>query len=128
MKWRSLRKKSDFQKVYDKGVKRVGRLVVVYLLSADDTAGSVVASRKIGSAVKRNRAKRLLREALRNGLLGQPGGVTSVCERFFPDSGGDPSLRSGEPGLWVVLVARYRILDAKAQDVRDELNDLLSRH
>ena len=36
--WRSLRKKNEFHKVYEEGVKKVGRLLVVYLLPADDTA------------------------------------------------------------------------------------------
>ena len=57
-----MRNRAEFQKVYEGGVKKVGRLLVVYLLSADDMARGVVASRKVGGAVQRNRAKRLLRE------------------------------------------------------------------
>ena len=123
--WRSLQNRSDFQKVYEQGVKQVGRLLVVYLLQADDTARAVVASRKVGGAVRRNRAKRLLREARRLGVLGRPDGVRSVSARFFPDTGAETSGRSGDEGLWVVLVARHAILGASSREVREELDRLL---
>lgn len=123
---RSLVKKSDFQKVYEQGAKKVGRLLVVYLLCADDTAVSVVASRKVGNAVKRNRAKRLLREAFRCGVLGSDGGIDGVRERFFPEPGGNDTVRNGQEGLWVVLVARARILDVGIVEVRAELDSLLA--
>ena len=131
--WRSLVKKSDFHKVYDGGAKRIGRLLVVYLLPAEDTAWAVVASRKVGSAVRRNRAKRLLREAFRHSELvsqsesGQNDGVQSVKTRFFAEIGGETPDQPGKAGLWVVLVARRNILSAKSQIVQAELDDLLSR-
>ena len=90
-----------------------------------DFGSAVVASRKVGGAVQRNRAKRLLREARRNGMLGNEAEIQGICERFFPDSVGDSSSRDGETGLWVVLVARHRILRATALEVRDELDALL---
>ena len=129
MNWRSLVRQSEFQKVYGNGAKRVGRLVVVYLLTASDFGSAVVASRKVGGAVQRNRAKRLLREARRNGRLGTKSEVTGICERFFPASKGElaPANPSGDgkTGLWVVLVARHRILRATALEVREELDTLL---
>jgi len=125
LNWRSLAKQSEFQKVYNQGTKRVGRLVVVYLLSAEDFGRAVVASKKVGGAVQRNRAKRLLREARRTGSLGNELKIQSICERFFPASMGDCPSKDGETGLWVVLVARHRILRASALEVRDELETLL---
>lgn len=126
MTLKSLVKKSEFHKVYEDGVKYVGRLLVVYLLLADDQRRSVVASKRVGNAVCRNRAKRVLREAMRNGCLGQPDKVIEICERVFPDSDGTVPGQGGKTGLWVVIVARHRILQAKSQDVQRELDDLLS--
>jgi len=122
-----LAKQSEFQKVYGNGAKRVGRLVVVYLLPAEDFGSAVVASRKVGGAVQRNRAKRLLRESRRNGSLGNASEVRSIRERFFPELMGESSIKNGETGLWVVLVARHRILRATALEVRDELENLLNQ-
>lgn len=47
---------------------RAGRLVVVHARRRDDDEGcrlAVIASRRVGNAVRRNRAKRVLREAAR---------------------------------------------------------------
>jgi hypothetical protein len=120
--------KAEFQKVYTEGVKNVGRLLVVYLLPADDMARAVVASRKVGGAVQRNRAKRLLREALRQGVLAGTAGVMGLRERLFPDPDTATATadRVGAGGLWVVLVARHSILEAGIREVRDELDELLS--
>ena len=120
--------KAEFQKVYAEGVKKVGRRLVVYLLPADDMARAVVASRKVGGAVQRNRAKRLLREALRQGVLAGTADVMGLRERLFPnpDTAMTQADRVGGGGLWVVLVARQSILDAGFREVRDELDELLS--
>lgn len=124
MSWRSLAKKTEFQKVYENGAKQVGRFLVVYLLSADNNAQAVVASRKVGGAVQRNRAKRLLREALQE--QHKSGGISNR-ERFFPELDGVSPSSDGKEGLWIVLVARHRILSAKSPEVQQELNNLLNR-
>lgn len=86
----------------------------------------MVASRKVGGAVQRNRAKRLLREALRQGPLTDPERVPGVRARFFPEMGGPEGTPAGERGLWIVLVARHRILTAGARDVLQEFEELLA--
>jgi ribonuclease P protein component len=61
-----------------------------------------VASKRVGNAVKRSRAKRLLREAIRD------------TEHRFKDR-----------DLWVVLVARGTILQASSGDVTRDLENAL---
>ena len=66
-----------------------------------------------------------MREAFRNGILGQTGGMVMVGERFFPQADGEEDNGKKPKCMWVVLVARHRILTASDQEVRQELDDLL---
>ncbi len=121
---RSLRNQSEFAKVYAEGAKRVGRLLVLYLLPASEDAQGVVASRKVGNAVRRNRAKRLLREALRKQIFAGREGV----QRAAPAPGQPVSADGGAQGgagLWVVAVARREIVGAGYDDVRADLERLI---
>jgi RNase P protein component len=118
--------------VYEEGVKEVGRLFVLYLYPGDDLARAVVASRKVGGAVARNRAKRLLREAIRSRIEKEPATVAEIRRRFLIGRR-DPAVTPGEDdpasgeGLWLVMVARRRILDVKSHEVAAELDRLLHR-
>lgn len=67
----------------------------------DDTAAAAVASRRVGQAVERNRAKRLMREAAR----GVP----------------------WRPGLQLVMVARPACAESGRGAVQSELEELAAR-
>lgn len=62
-----LTRSADFRAAYDAGRKAVGRGMVLYLLPRPEGALrlGVVTGRKVGGAVQRTRARRLLREAYR---------------------------------------------------------------
>lgn len=100
-----LRRPAEFREAYDQGRRWVGRYMVLWLRSGPGASLrlGVVAGRKVGKAVARSRAKRLLREAYRRN------------RRFF----------SGEYD--VVLVARREILNARWDEIVAELLALASR-
>lgn len=96
----------QFRYCYDGGRKIVTRYAVVFMRTPADAAGfrvGVVASRKVGGAVKRNRARRLLRETAR-----------FLAPRW-----------PGEP-LWIVFVARESINGHNAHDVQEDIERTLN--
>jgi ribonuclease P protein component len=63
-----LRKKKDFDRLYKRGVKVHGKyLVVIFAKNGRDyNRRAFLASKKVGKAVARNRARRLMKEAHRS--------------------------------------------------------------
>lgn len=63
-----VRKRADFELIYKTGFKRSGRLMTMF--TREREAGparlGIAATRKMGAAVERNRAKRLVRELFRH--------------------------------------------------------------
>lgn len=73
-----IRVRQDFQLVYDTGRRLSGRLMTLFVRpnGASEPRLGIAATRKIGSAVIRNRAKRLARELFRHHK--PPGGLDIV--------------------------------------------------
>jgi ribonuclease P protein component len=63
-----VRKRADFELVYKTGFKRSGRLMTMFTRERETGPArlGIAATRKMGAAVERNRAKRLVRELFRH--------------------------------------------------------------
>ena len=101
-----LRRSRDVQRVYDEGISWAHPLLV--LIARPNDVGisriGVTASRRVGGAVERNRAKRLLREAARH---------------LYPKI---------EPKGWdIILVARPKLVEVGEHEVEKALSALLDR-
>ena len=110
---RRLRRRTEFQRVFDTGRRVHGRyFTIIALPGAGDrgveTDGSasmrlgIVASRRLGGAVVRNRAKRLIREVFRT-------------EAPF------------KPALDLVVIPKAALLEAPWSAVRDDFRAVLRR-
>ncbi|MGD9559798.1 MAG: ribonuclease P protein component [Oscillospiraceae bacterium] len=80
MKHRALEKNRDFVRVYRRGKSFVHPHVVVYVNKnrLGITRVGITASKKVGNAVVRNRARRVIRHALADVLPPEVGGVDLV--------------------------------------------------
>ena len=98
-----IRARADFQRLYDTGRRLSGRLMTIFIGSNGTTEPrlGIAATRKIGSAVVRNRAKRLARELFRQH---KPPG-----------------------GLDIVVIPRREMLDAPYVTLEAEFRALLDR-
>ena len=98
-----VRKRADFELIYKTGFKRSGRLMTMFTRERDAGVArlGIAATRKMGAAVERNRAKRLVREVFRHH---KPVGAIDV-----------------------VVVPRREMLDAPYENVEAEFLSLLSR-
>ena len=98
-----LSKNSQFAAVFNEGNFWANDLMVLRAMpnGLNTSRTGIVASKKIGNAVIRNRAKRLIREAVR--------------------------LNSIKPGWDIVIVARKKMVGASYGDMEPEFVKLMSR-
>ena len=105
-KSRRVRRRDEFQRVFDLSLRVKGRYATV--LAGPNDVGTarlgIVASRKLGDAVRRNRAKRLIREVFRRGSFLPPG-----------------------KGLDVVIIPRRELFDAQYSSLESDLRGTIKR-
>ena len=100
-----LRYKKDFDRLYKKGRSTGDKYVVVFHIAngLPYTRKAFLASKKVGGAVARNRARRLMKESFR----------TMGC--------------GVKPGKDILFIARSVIAEAGCEEVRDSLRRALSK-
>ena len=98
-----IRRRLDFERIYEQGARIHGRFMTVFVLpnGGDGPRFGVAATRKLGSAVKRNRAKRLSRELFRRHKMAA--------------------------GLDIVIVPRREMLDAPFCSLETDYHSALER-
>jgi ribonuclease P protein component len=98
-----IRQRSEFQEVYDRGRKHHGRHWLVFTLARAGKPArlGIAATRKLGAAVERNRAKRRVRELFRR--------------------------HPAPPGFDIVVVPRRSLLDASFGSLEAEYVATLAR-
>ena len=101
---RRIRRRGEFQHVFDAGRRAHGRYLTIIAAPAPDGESrlGIVASRKLGGAVVRNRAKRLIRDVFR------------TCD----------GLRAASD---LVVIPKTAVLQAKAPDVAVDFQSTLKR-
>ena len=83
-----IRRRADFQHVYEHGARIHSRFATVFVLANKLEVGrlGIAATRKLGGAVVRNRAKRLIREVFRRNKIASGFDVVVVPKRELLDA------------------------------------------
>jgi|SRR5438105_9704742 len=98
-----IRRRAEFQQIYDRGLKVHSRYTTLFLLANTLGVGrlGIAATRKLGGAVERNRAKRLIREVFRRNKIAA--------------------------GFDVVVIPKRELLDASLSTLEADYRNLLAR-
>ena len=99
----TLRKQSDFARIYKQGKSKSSRFAVILYRrnGLRSTRTAFVSSKKVGNSVERNRSRRLMRAAYRNL---------------------EPNIKSGYD---IIFVARAAIIGCKEPEVERQLKKTL---
>ena len=83
-----IRRRAEFRLVYDQGLRISGRYSTLFILANKLDVGrlGIAATKKLGGAVKRNRAKRLIREVFRRNKIASGFDVVVVPKRELLDA------------------------------------------
>ena len=98
-----IRRRPEFRQVYEKGTRVHGRYCTIFVLPNSQGVGrlGIAATKKLGGAVQRNRAKRLIREIFRRNKIA--------------------------PGFDVVVVPRRELLEASLTAIEADYRSTLER-
>jgi len=101
-----IRRRAEYQQIYDRGTRIRSRFSTVFILPNDKgiTRLGIAATRKLGGAVERNRAKRLIREVFRRNAIAQGFDVVIIPKRELLDA----SLTVLEADYRSILERRFR--------------------
>jgi len=83
-----IRRRAEYQQIYDRGTKVHSRLFTLFRFPNGLETGrlGIAATRKLGGAVARNRAKRLVREVFRRNKLAAGFDIVIVPRREMLDT------------------------------------------
>jgi ribonuclease P protein component len=98
-----IRRRPEFKLIYERGTKVHSRYSTVFILPNGGGVGrlGIAATRKLGGAVQRNRAKRLIREVFRRNKIAH--------------------------GFDVVVIPKRDLLDASLSDIEADYRALIER-
>lgn len=98
-----IKKNQEFQRIFEKGHSIQGRYLVVYFLHNQISTNryGICVGKKLGSAVRRNYIKRLLRESIR---------VVTISDQTSFD---------------ILIVAKKQILNASLNGIIEEIQHIL---
>ena len=101
-----IRRRVEYQQVYARGVRIHSRYSTVFILQNERGVGrlGIAATRKLGGAVLRNRAKRLIREVFRRNKIANGFDVVVIPKRDLLDA----SLSTLETDYRTLLERRLR--------------------